>query len=145
MYPDVTSLVSRLRSKCDSSTCSSLESCLLDPRGDTCVDTYGSSVAPYGLVSALPQLQTWVDTVKEGAVLNCWKTSDIRPVNSPTEGPESLLVSFDECETLGRSGVIQSQHDNKFFGVTSHGLYSVSVSYTPVIFGGKPIRVSTLV
>ena len=125
-YPDDNSLVSRLRSKCDSSKCSRLESCLLDPRGDRCVDTYGSSVAPYGLVSALPQLQTWVDTVKEGAVLNCWMRTDIRPSKTPTEGPESLLVSFDECETLGRSGVIQSQHDNKFFGVSVYGLYSVS-------------------
>ena len=55
-----------LRSKCDQDTCASLESCLIDPRGNTCTDTFGSAVAPYGLVSALPSLQTWVDTIKDG-------------------------------------------------------------------------------
>ena len=113
-----------------------------DPQGDTCIDTYGSAVAPYGLVAALPSLQNWVDIVKEGAVLNCWKTSDIRPSKSPTEGSESWLVSFDECETLGREGIIEPLHDNKFFMTSVAGVFSVSVSYTPVIFSGKPIRVS---
>ena len=58
------------------------------------------------------------------------------------QGSESWLVSFDECQSLGRQGVIQSQHGNKFFSVSVSGVFHVSVTYVPVIIQGKPVRVS---
>ena len=122
-FPSMTSLMSVVKNKCDQEMCSSLEACLIDPRGDTCTDTFGSAVAPYGLVSALPELQNWVETIKEGAVLNCWMTQDILPSKSPTDGSESWLVTFDQCETLGRQGVIESLYDNKFFQISIPGKY----------------------
>ena len=57
------------------------------------------------------------------------------------QGSESWLVSFDECQILGRQGVIQSQHGNKFFSVSVSGLFHISVTYVPVIIQGKPVRV----
>ena len=36
---------------------------------------------------------------------------------SPTEGSESWLVGFSECEGVGRPGVVTALHDNKFFQV----------------------------
>ena len=91
--------------------------------------------------------------------MTCWMTQNIVPSISPTEveniiytaikpiflstqGSESWLVSFDECQTLGRQGIIQSQHGNKFFSVSVAGVFHVSVTYVPIIIQGKPVRVS---
>ena len=90
--------------------------------------------------------------------MTCWMTQNIVPSITPTEvkikfifarvssnpiiqGSESWLVSFDECQSLGRQGVIQSQHGNKFFSVAVSGVFHVSVTYVPVIIQGKPVRV----
>ena len=97
--------------------------------------------------------------VREGAIMTCWMTQNIVPSITPTEvkinsilwsyqthhsikGSESWLVSFDECQSLGRQGVIQSQHGNKFFSVSVSGVFHISVTYVPVIIQGKPVRVS---
>ena len=57
------------------------------------------------------------------------------------QGSESWLVSYDECEALGRQDVIISLHGNKFFSVSVSGIFHVSITYLPVVIQGKPIRV----
>ena len=58
------------------------------------------------------------------------------------QGSESWLVSYDECEALGRQDVIISLHGNKFFSVSVSGIFHVSITYLPVVIQGKPIRVN---
>ena len=141
-FPQPSSLLSLLDSKCSSSVCSSLESCFTQPSGSQCVETYGTSVAPLGLVSVIPEIQGWLEVLRDPPKLQCSKTSNILPANLPTEGPENWLVNFDQCQDFQGTGeTIKPMFDNSFFQINSSGDFFVSLTYLPVIFEGKPIRV----
>ena len=144
-FPQSSSLPAVLSSKCSSSVCSSLESCFTQPGGDQCRDSYGSEVAPLGLVSLIPNIQTWIEVLRDPPKLQCSKTTNTLPGKSPTEGPEIWLVSFDECQDFqsdGGEGAIKPLFDNSFFEVNTSGEFFVSLTYLPVVIGGKPLRVS---
>ena len=144
-FPQSSSLPAVLSSKCSSSVCSSLESCFTQPGGDQCRDSYGSDVAPLGLVSLIPNIQTWIEVLRDPPKLQCSKTTNTLPGKSPTEGPEIWLVSFDECQDFqsdGGEGAIKPLFDNSFFEVNTSGEFFVSLTYLPVVIGGKPLRVS---
>ena len=151
LYPGPASLLALLDSKCSSSVCSSLESCFTQPTGPQCLESYGSGVAPLGLVSLIPEIQDWVEVLRDPPMVRCTKTSNILPAKLPTDGPENWLVNFDHCQdfqgtagTAGTGGVIKPMFDNSFFQINSSGDFFVSLTYLPVIFAGKPIRVRLL-
>ena len=142
LYPQSSGLLALLDSKCSSSVCSSLESCFTQPGGSQCLDSYGSSVAPLGLLSVIPEMQDWIEVLRDTPKLKCSKTSNILPGKLPTEGPENWLVNFDECQDFQGTGeVIKPMFDNSFFQINSSGDFFVSLTFLPVIFAGKPIRV----